>query len=168
MKRRGEQQVKVELTAAFRPPGTAGIKLSSACGGKNKLLQLSREAINFYFKNNFEKEIFKLFGIFFQENFSLFLATNSRTNVEFRECGASCRKSADGSVQAGTSVAWKWHRWPSFIHSGWKRTKMRCGSGRLETYLVLLRLFADERFGGSSWTQKMFCRELKELSNGIR
>ena len=97
--------MKVELTAAFRPPGTAGIKLSSACGGKNKLLQLSREAINFYFKNNFEKEIFKLFGIFFKENFSLFLATNSRTNVEFRECGASCRKSADGSVQAGTSVA---------------------------------------------------------------
>ena len=63
-KLRGEQQVKVELTAAFRPPGTAGIKLSSACGGKNKLLQLSREAINFYFKNDFEKEIFKLFGIF--------------------------------------------------------------------------------------------------------
>ena len=75
--------MKVELTAAFRPPGTAGIKLSSACGGKNKLLQLSREAINFYFKNNFEKEIFKLFGIFFKENFSLFLATNSRKMLNF-------------------------------------------------------------------------------------
>ena len=46
--------------------------------------------------------------------------------------------------------------------------KMTAGVDDSFLYLVLLGPFADERFIGSSCTQKMFDRACKELSIDIR